>query len=412
MRIDGAGTAGRLAQGGCRARSVPWLASPLLAVGAVAEAADDVGRAKAGDPAAQLALAVRLEAKGGDQADEAILWYARAAARGEARAQYYLGQIFETGQGVDRNPALARAWYAAAGKRSPPRSVDWRRWRCRPRRRRRRRQGSSGPRSARKPRAWCSISSGRARRSRTARASMSTCAPGRTRATPSDRSAIAVPLPPGWKPACVRVVALDPEGGRYAASAWICSIPTPGCRRSTARRFASSPGARTCSRRHRGRSRRHRDRRADPSGAGRQLGRQPGPLPLGRGPQGRGSPGRAVAEHVRGREGAHRRRGAPAPVGWTSYCRAAPTAERRAFSSRFARRPSAGTACSPPAPPWLGALGRPFALRRDARELIGGVHPVERAFRHRPARRDGGDVDLAPFRMAGVRDCLKREAIR
>ena len=115
MPIDWAGTAGRLAQGARRAR--PALLALLLVAGAAAEAEDDLlGRAKAGDPAAQLALAVRMEAKGGDQAGEAILWYARAAARGEARA-YYLGQIFETGQGVDRNPALARAWYAAAGEK-------------------------------------------------------------------------------------------------------------------------------------------------------------------------------------------------------------------------------------------------------------------------------------------------------
>ncbi|WP_299360820.1 AAA family ATPase [uncultured Paracoccus sp.] len=54
-----------------------------------------------------------LETEGQDPA-AAALSYARAAIRGRARAAYYLGQFYETGIGVERDPASARAWYAAA----------------------------------------------------------------------------------------------------------------------------------------------------------------------------------------------------------------------------------------------------------------------------------------------------------
>lgn len=47
---------------------------------------------------------------------QAAIDYARAALRGEARAAYYLGQLFETGDGVNRDISLARAWYAVAAE--------------------------------------------------------------------------------------------------------------------------------------------------------------------------------------------------------------------------------------------------------------------------------------------------------
>lgn len=50
--------------------------------------------------------------------------YARAALRGEARAAYYLGQMYETGDGVPLNTALARAWYGFGTK--PVRSANHR----------------------------------------------------------------------------------------------------------------------------------------------------------------------------------------------------------------------------------------------------------------------------------------------
>ena len=45
---------------------------------------------------------------------QAALAYARAAIRGHDRAAYYLGQLHETGIGVEESPGTARLWYAAA----------------------------------------------------------------------------------------------------------------------------------------------------------------------------------------------------------------------------------------------------------------------------------------------------------
>jgi hypothetical protein len=42
--------------------------------------------------------------------------FSRAAIRGHARSAYYLGQIYETGDGVPADTALALAWYALAGE--------------------------------------------------------------------------------------------------------------------------------------------------------------------------------------------------------------------------------------------------------------------------------------------------------
>jgi TPR repeat protein len=42
------------------------------------------------------------------------LWYASAAAHGYARAEYNLAQLYQAGDGVPRNPDMAKSWYAAA----------------------------------------------------------------------------------------------------------------------------------------------------------------------------------------------------------------------------------------------------------------------------------------------------------
>ena len=42
---------------------------------------------------------------------QAATWYARAAAHGDRRAAYNLGQLYESGQGVPQNADLARAWF-------------------------------------------------------------------------------------------------------------------------------------------------------------------------------------------------------------------------------------------------------------------------------------------------------------
>lgn len=50
-----------------------------------------------------------------DDPTGAAVLYTRAALRGHKRSAYYLGQIYETGDGVPVNLMLARAWYGAVG---------------------------------------------------------------------------------------------------------------------------------------------------------------------------------------------------------------------------------------------------------------------------------------------------------
>ncbi len=54
-----------------------------------------------------------------------VIAFARAALRGEAMAAYFLGQLFESGDGLPSSPALARAWYerASAGSRGARRRL-------------------------------------------------------------------------------------------------------------------------------------------------------------------------------------------------------------------------------------------------------------------------------------------------
>ena len=63
------------------------------------------------DPAAQFHRALEIA---GRDPTAAIVAYARAALMGHHRAAYYLGQIYETGDGVPTDFALARAWYERA----------------------------------------------------------------------------------------------------------------------------------------------------------------------------------------------------------------------------------------------------------------------------------------------------------
>lgn len=80
-------------------------------------------------PATEQAPALRLASASFDPAEaqrfflsalsqarsrDAALDYARAAIRGHARSAYYLGQVYETGDGVPQAPQAARAWYAWA----------------------------------------------------------------------------------------------------------------------------------------------------------------------------------------------------------------------------------------------------------------------------------------------------------
>ncbi len=63
------------------------------------------------DGASILRTAIGLGRSNGSSAAAA---YAVAAAKGEARAAYYLGQVYDAGEGVAPNPSMAYLWYKAA----------------------------------------------------------------------------------------------------------------------------------------------------------------------------------------------------------------------------------------------------------------------------------------------------------
>lgn len=74
--------------------------------------------AASGDASAQFEVARRLaEGKGVNQDFKlALNWYLRAASQGFAQAQYRLGTFYERGLGVDKDPARARIWYKQAAE--------------------------------------------------------------------------------------------------------------------------------------------------------------------------------------------------------------------------------------------------------------------------------------------------------
>lgn len=68
--------------------------------------------ADAGLPDAAFNVAAIFDQRG--RPSEAAVFYARAAAKGHARAQFALGTLYELGEGVTRNHAVARYWYNEA----------------------------------------------------------------------------------------------------------------------------------------------------------------------------------------------------------------------------------------------------------------------------------------------------------
>ncbi|WP_405405018.1 AAA family ATPase [Paracoccus sp. Ld10] len=61
-------------------------------------------------------LLTQALAVGGDDPESALWLYTRAALWGSERAAYYLGQLYETGVGVEANVNSARAWYRNAAQ--------------------------------------------------------------------------------------------------------------------------------------------------------------------------------------------------------------------------------------------------------------------------------------------------------
>ena len=83
----------------------------VVAQGLSVEALADLARNLPDDPEERFRFAVLLADK---DPQLALVAYSHAAAQGHPRAAYYLGQIFEIGDGVPVDIALARAWYQKA----------------------------------------------------------------------------------------------------------------------------------------------------------------------------------------------------------------------------------------------------------------------------------------------------------
>jgi localization factor PodJL len=84
-----------------------------------------VGRAEAGDAAAQFDLAVRY-AEGGAgprNYELAVQWYAKAAQQGLAVAEYRLGSLYEKGVGVGRDIQRAKDLYQRAAEKGNTRAM-------------------------------------------------------------------------------------------------------------------------------------------------------------------------------------------------------------------------------------------------------------------------------------------------
>lgn len=98
---------------------VTGLSAPAVAVTLPAEASQNVASVPfiqsvadlPTDASSVLRTAVTLGRTNGRAAAAA---YAVAAAKGDPRAAYYLGQIYEAGEGVARNPTMAFLWYSTA----------------------------------------------------------------------------------------------------------------------------------------------------------------------------------------------------------------------------------------------------------------------------------------------------------
>lgn len=79
--------------------------------------------AKAGDPAAQIAIASLYRGGIGRPVDlvKSARWYRRAAHQGDAIAQMNLGEMYEKGWGVKPNKSDAYYWYSRAAQQER----DW-----------------------------------------------------------------------------------------------------------------------------------------------------------------------------------------------------------------------------------------------------------------------------------------------
>ncbi len=77
--------------------------------------------AKQGDAEAQFFLGAMYNLGDGVPQDdvEAVKWFRKAAEQGNAKAQFFLGSMYDKGQGVPQDYAKAHMWYNLAASRFP-----------------------------------------------------------------------------------------------------------------------------------------------------------------------------------------------------------------------------------------------------------------------------------------------------
>ena len=103
-------------------------ARPLMALAApsaVGPSKDLIGKAEAGDAAAQFDLAVRYAEGGAAPRDFGLAaqWYERAAQQGLAVAEYRLGSLYEKGLGVGKDMQRAKDLYQRAAEKGNTRAM-------------------------------------------------------------------------------------------------------------------------------------------------------------------------------------------------------------------------------------------------------------------------------------------------
>jgi hypothetical protein len=100
--------------------SAPVAASPDATIGPPAIPTELWNAAKQGEPNAQFNIGFLYESGNGVSQDfsEAMRWYRKAADQGDADAQFHLGNLYSEGRGVPQDYAEAYFWLdlAASGK--------------------------------------------------------------------------------------------------------------------------------------------------------------------------------------------------------------------------------------------------------------------------------------------------------
>jgi TPR repeat protein len=101
--------------------------SALTGKSDVAAATRALLRAERGDARAQAFLGFMYEHGRGVPQDyvAAVYWYTRAAEQGYATAQYLLGLMYDKGHGVERSDTMAYMWLNLAAAHAPPRMKEF-----------------------------------------------------------------------------------------------------------------------------------------------------------------------------------------------------------------------------------------------------------------------------------------------